>query len=172
MRRATALVAAAALLAVTAAAGCGGKSDDQQVRDALRQFNAAIASKNYGALCGRLLARRLLTALDRAGVPCQAALSAGLGDVQEPTLQVLRVRAKGGSALAVVRSGAVGQAPLTATIQLAREGGRWRVASLAQQGAEARGSETVTMPTTTTPPPTTTAPPTRTGLPGRTTTTP
>jgi hypothetical protein len=159
LARRTSLVAA--LLAALAVAGCGadqeGPSPDKQVRDVVQRFGAASASKDYQTICDRLLSRKLVQNVEQVGLPCESVLQRGLGDVQAPRLEIRQVQVSGARALVSVHSTAAGQPPSDDALQLAREDGEWRIASLAAPRPPA--SSTTATPTTataTTPAPTTT----------------
>jgi hypothetical protein len=127
VRRPLVALAAAAL----ALCGCGsGPSDPEQVRSTVLAFGQATAAKDYGRLCDRLLAPRLVQKLKAVGLPCEVALQKGLGDVRDPKLTVGRIAVDGDSARADVRTSARGQAPARATLELRKVGGRWKIASL------------------------------------------
>ena len=128
MRRAWALAALA-----LAIAGCGasGPTDEEQVRTTLTAFIRATASKDYQALCDRLLAPSLLTSVKKIGLPCEIALQQSLGDVRQPRLIVGAVTVTGKTAVAEVRTSAEGQAPSKDTVELERTEAGWRIASLA-----------------------------------------
>jgi hypothetical protein len=127
VRRPLAALVAAAL----ALSGCGsGPSDAEQVRSTVLAFGRATAAKDYRRLCDELLAPRLLDKLKQAGLPCEAALRKGLGDVKDPKLTLGRVVVNGDSATADVRTSARGQPPARAKLKLTRVGGKWRIASL------------------------------------------
>ena len=121
-----------ALLAGAALAGCGssGPTDEQQVRETVDAFSKATAAKDYDKLCKQLLAPKLLEQVEQAGLPCEVALSKGLGDVKEPRITVGQITVSGNSATADVRTSAAGQEPSRDTLKLTKVGGRWRIASL------------------------------------------
>jgi hypothetical protein len=121
-----------ALLAVSGAfAGCGdGPSDTERVHDAVEAFGAASAAKDYQKLCDQLLAPKLVSEVESAGLPCELALKQGLGDVSSPRLTIGTIRVDGDAATADVQSSARGQPPSRDTIQLVRVGESWRIASL------------------------------------------
>jgi hypothetical protein len=130
-----------AVIAVAAGFGCG-RSDEDQVRQTLQRFAQAVAAKDSERLCRDLLAKELLNRLAQAGVPCDVALSRGLAGAQQPTLRVLKVDVRSDRlAYAVVRTSAANQQPSTDTFRVVKEGGRWRVGSLAgpQSNAPAPG---------------------------------
>jgi hypothetical protein len=111
-------------------AGCGGTGNEQQVRDTLQRFQKATASQDYRALCTKLLARVVIDRLRSVGLPCEVALRTGLGSVRQPKLKVTRVKIRGSTALAEVRSAAAGQSASTDTVRLVKEDGDWRLTAL------------------------------------------
>jgi hypothetical protein len=123
------LVASAAAILVLS--GCGGPSDEQQVRRTLERFGDAVAEKDYDRVCSQLLATELTGRLKTAGVPCGVALASAWSGVQDPTLEVLRVRVRSDRlALALVKTSAANQQPLTATFRMVKEKGQWKVGKL------------------------------------------
>jgi len=131
------VVGAAATLA-TGLAACGAgeqrpspTAERAAVRGALVRLEQATATHDYRVLCSRVLARELVRKVASVGLPCEAALRVGLRGVRSPHLQVSTIKVNGNRALAEVYSGAAGQRPSTDIVQLVREGGTWRVTSLA-----------------------------------------
>jgi hypothetical protein len=128
VRRPTIIAAAVLTLA---AAGCGGgKSAEDQVRAKLNDFAQATAAKDYRRLCHDVLAKQLVQKAEAAGLSCEVALKTGLNDVQKPKVQIQKVTVKGDSATAVVHTTAANQDASTDTLELARQGGDWRVSSV------------------------------------------
>ena len=118
--------------AVAATAWGCGQSDEDKVRQTLQAFAQAVSSKDAQRLCNDLLAKELTNRLAQAGVPCDVALSRGLAGASQPTLRVLKVDVRSDRlAYAVVRTDAANQQPSTDTFRVVKEGGRWRVGSLA-----------------------------------------
>jgi ketosteroid isomerase-like protein len=115
-----------------ALAGCGdsGPSDEERIRATLTEFQRATDGKDYAALCGRILAPKLVDALEQIGLPCEQALAKGFEDVKEPRLSVGEVTVDGDTATAQVRSSAEGQPPSEDTVDLVKVGDGWRIASL------------------------------------------
>jgi hypothetical protein len=128
-RRPLATAAATALSALALLAGCGG-GDEQQVRDTLARFQTATEKQDYRALCTKLLAHAVIAKLRSVGLPCEVALQTGLGSVRQPKLKVTKVKIRGSTALALVRSHAAGQSTSTDTIRLVKEDGDWRLTAL------------------------------------------
>jgi hypothetical protein len=127
MRRpALALLATGVVLA-----GCGGPTDDQQVRQAITAFGQATKAKDYKRMCTQLLAPALVTQVQSIGLPCEQALQRGLGSVRDPQLVVGKVTVNGTRATAQVRSSAAGEAPSSDLVRLQKIRGTWRIASLA-----------------------------------------
>jgi len=124
-RRAACLTA----VVILAATGCG-QEPPEQVRSAVERFAGASAQKDYQELCGEILASELVDQVRSVGLPCEAALEAGLGGVREPTLEIVSIEVADDQALARVRTGAAGQRPSEDSIRLVREDGDWRIASL------------------------------------------
>jgi hypothetical protein len=153
-RRTTfALLAALALLA----AGCGadsegggdGASGDQQVRTVVARFGVATRAKDYQEICDNLLAQDLVDKIEAIGLPCESALQRGLGDVRNPTLAINEVSISGSRALVSIHTSAAGQKPSDDALQVVRENGEWKIASLAAPSDQR--TQTQTTPTTTTP---------------------
>ena len=121
-----------ALLAGAALVGCGssGPTEEEQVRNTVDAFSKATAAKDYDKLCKQLLAPKLLEQVAQAGLPCEVALSKGLGDVKDPKVTIGQITVSGDSATADVQTSAAGEAPSRDTLKLSRIGGRWRIASL------------------------------------------
>jgi hypothetical protein len=120
----------ALVLAGAVLAGCGGPTDEQQVRQTVGAFGQATRAKDYARLCNDLLAPALLEQVRSIGLPCEAALRQGLGQVEDPQLVVGRITVAGSKATAEVRTSARGQPPSRDTIRLDKIGGAWKIASL------------------------------------------
>ncbi len=155
-----------AAVAALALGGCGadeenpggggtGPSADQQVRAVVAKFGIATRQKDYQEICDRLLADALVQKIEDVGLPCEAALQRGLGDVRAPTLEINEVSISHGRALVSIHTTAAGQAPSDDALQLVDEGGDWKIASLAAPSGTP--TTAATTPATTATTPTTTA---------------
>jgi hypothetical protein len=120
------------LLALCVLVGCGdsGPSEEEQIRGALSEFGRATGERDYGALCERILAPKLVETVERIGLPCEQALAKGFEDVRAPQISVGDVTVDGTTATAQVRSSAAGQEPSEDTVDLIKVGDAWRIASL------------------------------------------
>jgi hypothetical protein len=119
-----------AVALVAFAAGCGGPTDEEQVRSVVDQLGKATAAKDYQALCDHILAPKLIEQVKQIGLPCEVALQRGLGDVKHPKLTIGKVAVKEDTATAEIRTVADGQAPSRDTLELVRVKDDWRISSL------------------------------------------
>ncbi len=126
----------ALVLAAASLVGCGdsGPSDEEQVRAALAAFQRATESRDYQALCDRILAPKLIETVKQIGLPCEVALQKGFEDVRDPRLTVGAITVREDKASAEVRSSAAGEPPSQDTVELVKLGDAWRIASLASPG--------------------------------------
>ena len=146
-----ALVLLAALSAAGLAAGCGGDSEggagaEKSAAQVVERFGAAAAGHDYQTICDDLLAEELIKTVESVGLPCEVALQKGLASVREPKIVVRQVRVQGARALVSIHSTAAGQKPSDDAVQLVREDGEWRIASLVSPSGQ---STTTTTPSTT-----------------------
>jgi hypothetical protein len=134
-RRAGAALLVAAV--ASALAGCGGASDQQQVRSKIRQFAAAMGGRDYQALCDQIFAPGLVAQLGSLGLPCEEQLRQSLTPVRRPTVEIKHVVLRGKTATASVVSGAQGEPSSSDVIGLVKTKAGWRISSRANA---ARGS--------------------------------
>lgn len=147
-----------ALVCVIATAGCGadtegGGSPDAttQVRAVVARFGVATRTRDYQQICDDLLSADLVTKIETIGLPCESALQRGLGEVKDPTLTINEVSIAGSRALVSIHTTAAGQPASDDALQLVRESGRWKIASLAgpEEGASTAAPATTAAPSTT-----------------------
>jgi hypothetical protein len=117
------------VLALVLLAGCGGKSEQQQVRDKVDEFARAMGTRDYQALCDDVFAPKLVARLRTLGLPCEEQLRQSLAPVKKPTVQIKRVLVHGKSATANVISGAQDQPPSADVIGLTKTKAGWRISS-------------------------------------------
>ena len=112
-----------AMLAIgfaTMVGGCGGKSDDQQARDAVKGLDKALSGQQPAKACSYLtpaLAKTL-----GAGKSCEAVILAKNPGIDLGSVKSSKVS---GSTAVVVYQGP-SSAPLS--LQLTKQGGSWKVA--------------------------------------------
>jgi hypothetical protein len=133
--------------------GAGGLPAEQQVRAVVARFGVATRAKDYQQICDRLLSKDLVDKIEAIGLPCESAVQRGLGGVRNPTLEINEVSISGSRALVSIHTTATGEAPSDDALQVVREDGEWKIASLAAPNDER--TKTQTTPTTTTPRPAT-----------------
>jgi hypothetical protein len=156
------LVASLAVVVGVASSGCGADreptttapSQDTLVRAVVAKFGIATQKKDYKQICDQLLSSALVAQIEDVGLPCVGVLQRGLGDVKSPTLQITDVSINGDKALVSVHTTASGQRASDDALQLVKENGSWRIASLDEPGG---GGSSSAPSTTTTPPATTTS---------------
>ncbi|WP_445151440.1 hypothetical protein [Baekduia sp. Peel2402] len=131
---ALALVSASLLVA----AGCGADTEDgggpdatTEVRATVAKFGVATRTHDWQTICDDLLSKALVTKIVDVGLPCETAIEKGLGDVKNPTLQITDVSLAGARALVSIHTTAAGQEASDDALQLVKEDGEWRIASLA-----------------------------------------
>jgi hypothetical protein len=110
-------------------AGCG-TSESDQVRAKVDQFATASAAKDYMTICDQVLAPSLLAHLSAAGVTCREAMQIALGNVQNPTISIGRIRVAGRRASVITLSAARGEQASLESIDLIKTSKGWRLLSL------------------------------------------
>jgi hypothetical protein len=100
----------------------------QRVAKVVEQLEAAIAERDFKAVCDELLTP---AARDRSGGKgCAATMRESVEDLRRPRIRVLSINIAGRRAEARIRSRATGQRPVDETLQLERDGRSYRIASL------------------------------------------
>jgi hypothetical protein len=137
-RRRTVALAAIAALAVVAIAllvsKLSGGQDTPPITGApkdvvatVMQFETALAGRDWAGICDRLYTKKARAAA--GGARCVTTLAQSAGGLREPKVTIVSVTVKGQAATVVVSASVSGKAPVTDSIQLVREGGRFRIAS-------------------------------------------
>jgi hypothetical protein len=148
----------AALAVALVVAGCGADEEgggggglpaEQQVRAVVARFGVATRAKDYQEICDNLLSDDLVNKVEAIGLPCESALQRGLSGVRNPTIAINEVSISGSRALVSIHTTATGEAPSNDALQVVRENGEWKIASLAAPNDQR--TQTQTTPTVTTP---------------------
>jgi hypothetical protein len=137
-RRRTVALAALAVLAVgviaLVVARLSGSADTPAVKgaakdvvDTVRQFEAALAGRDWPQICNRLYSSDARKAA--GGGRCPTTLAQSAGGLREPRVRIVSVVVRGQEATVTVAASVNGKPPVTDAIQLLREGGRFRIAS-------------------------------------------
>jgi hypothetical protein len=137
-RRRTVALAALAVVAVAAVAivvaVVSGRQSTPPVSGAakdvvttVRQFESALAGRDWVGICNRLYAKKARAAA--GGAHCPSALAQSAGGLRDPRVKIVSVVVRGQAATVTVAASVNGQAPVTDSIQLVREGGQYRIVS-------------------------------------------
>jgi hypothetical protein len=137
-RRRTVALAALAVVAVAAVAivvaVVSGRQDTPQVSGAakdvvttVRQFESALAGRDWVGICDRLYTSRARDAA--GGAHCPSALAQSAGGLRDPRVKIVSVVVRGQAATVTVSASVNGKPPVTDAIQLVREKGQYRIAS-------------------------------------------
>jgi hypothetical protein len=137
-RRRTVALAAIAALAVVGIAllvsKLSGTEDTPPITGApkdvvatVMQFETALAGRDWAGICDRLYTKEARAAA--GGARCATTLAQSAGGLREPKVTIVSVTVKGQAATVVVSASVNGKAPVTDSIQLLREGGRFRISS-------------------------------------------
>lgn len=132
------MVRPVAVIAVVGAvlAGCGDGDGDprpitgpaREAADVVERFERATASHDFATICAELFTAAVR---ERAGgEDCEQALAERGRRVRRPRILIDRIEVEGKRARVKVTTSAAGQARVSDTIVLAREDGRFRIASL------------------------------------------
>ena len=127
-----------ALFAAGAVTGCGA-SDADQVHSKVEQFVQAVGAHDAKTVCQQVLAPSLANRFASEGLSCERGMQIFFKSVQSPTLSIGRVTISGGTASAVVLTGARCQRFALAQLYLVKTSGGWRIAS---ESEEAPGKPT------------------------------
>jgi hypothetical protein len=129
-------IAAALVTAALLPVSCGGDEEKperpparvQEVSNAIEAFEQATKRKDYDRICTELFSEAVRE--QAGGRNCPKVLEQTSANVRNPSIRVLKITIEGNRAKARVRTTAAGQEPVTETLELVREDGRYRVAAL------------------------------------------
>ena len=138
-RRAATLAASLAVLAALVAlivSRVGGDDDQPDLTGAPREvvatlqaFQRALAARDFATICGELFT---LEAREAAGgEECQTVLATSAASLRSPRVTISSIAVRGPRASARVIAKEAGRPAAVDTIDLVRERGRFRIASLA-----------------------------------------
>src|SRR5690348_17182930 len=137
MRAPTAAALLVACGALLVACGTNSAHEKQQARkpaqsvaDAVAALQHDLSTQNYRHLCAEVFSTQ--ARLQAGGAACPTILARESQGIRNPRIQITRIEVNGQGAVARVMTSAEGQAQVPETIQLVRENGGYRVASLAQ----------------------------------------
>jgi hypothetical protein len=125
------LLAAAGLATGCGSSGSNSSSDFSGVRKdvakAIEDLESAARKSDQARICRDLLTSTLVGTIRSGGQSCDSAISDALDDADTFDLTVKSVTVSGSTATAVVDSK---EKSTNDTFKLAKEGGRWKIASL------------------------------------------
>ncbi len=129
------MVVATALIGI-ASTGCGGSSEPpppitgapKEVSDTVRALERATEAKDFNTMCFDLFSDQVRA--QAGGVRCPALLRRTAKDVEAPRIRVQGIRLQGDAASVRVQTRTRDQPPVSDTIELVRQRGRYRISSL------------------------------------------
>jgi len=126
-----------AVVAMLAPMGCSLGGDDEpkpvtgvprEIAVTVDRLGRAIADRDFATVCDSLFTA---SARKRAGgAECAAQLRSAAEDVRRPTIEIRGIDLNGSRASVKVATKAEGQARVTDTLELRRQGGRWLIEAL------------------------------------------
>jgi hypothetical protein len=102
----------------------------QSVADAVAALQHDLSTQNYRHLCAEVFSAQ--ARLQAGGAACPTILARESQGIRDPKIEIQRIEVNAQGAVARVMTSAQGQAKVPETIELVRESGGYRVASLAQ----------------------------------------
>jgi ketosteroid isomerase-like protein len=135
MARTALALAAVALLA----AGCGKASPEDEVRATVEGYAKAFAGHDYQALCDVYFDPKVVSGLERSGLPCEAAVRPAVMGTIDPKLAIRTIDLEGDTAKVQVHTTAKGQPPADETLALLKVKGAWRITPLGGTGPQPVG---------------------------------
>jgi hypothetical protein len=102
----------------------------KQVVATIMEFERALAGGDFATICGKLFTVEAREAA--GGDRCPSVLQDTAGGLREPNVRIVSINLHGNTATAIVRARVAGGQPVTDTIRLQRQGGRYRIVSAGQ----------------------------------------
>jgi hypothetical protein len=99
------------------------------VADTVKAFERATEAGEFGLICRDLFTKRIVEEIGGRR-ECPRFLRRNAAGIDTPRILITSIRVRGDNAAVDVVSTATGQAPVRDTLQLQREGGRFRIAAL------------------------------------------
>ena len=137
-------LAGAGVAAAFLGGGQVGDSEDQppravgeatrQVTNTLMQFERALSQGDFATICGNLFTREAREAA--GGDRCPAVLQDTAGGLRNPDVQIVAITIRGTNATAVVRAKVGNGQPVTDTIRLTKQGGRYKIVSAGSEASD------------------------------------
>jgi len=93
----------------------------------VRQFESALAGRDWVGICDRLYTTKARAAA--GGAHCPSALAQSAGGLRDPRVKIVSVVVRGPAATVTVAASVNGKPPVTDAIELVRERGQYRIAS-------------------------------------------
>ena len=106
----------------------------RQVAATLMQFERALADGDFATICGNLFTTEAREAA--GGDRCPSVLQDTAGGLRSPDVQIASITVRGNTATAVVRARVGGGAPVTDTIRLIKQGGRYKIVSAGREASD------------------------------------
>jgi hypothetical protein len=106
----------------------------RQVAATLQQFEKALAEGDFATICGNLFTVEAREAA--GGDRCPSVLQDTAGGLRDPTVRIVSITVRGNTAIALVRATVASGPPVTDTIRLVKQGGRYRIVSAGRGAGE------------------------------------
>jgi len=103
----------------------------RQVAATLQQFEKALAAGDFATICGNLFTVEAREAA--GGDRCPSVLQDTAGGLRSPEVQIVSITVRGNTATAIVRATVAGGPPVTDTIRLIKQGGRYKIVSAGKE---------------------------------------
>jgi hypothetical protein len=106
----------------------------RQVVATLQQFEKALAEGDFATICGNLFTVEAREAA--GGDRCPSVLQDTAGGLRNPKVQIVSITVRGNTAVALVRARVAGGPPVTDTIRLIKQGGRYKIVSAGKEASD------------------------------------